>query len=204
MSAACASATASRSALRVREGVEDVALRVGVEQRLGLVLAVEVHQERAELAEDRRGGRAAVDPGARAALGRDLAAHDDARVLDVEAERFDLAPGAAVEALEGAFDDRLGGAGTNAAARGPLAEEKSERVDEHGLAGAGLTGEDVEAGAEVEGDVGDGGEVADAEFGEHGQAVRRSGGRAVGHCVVIPSVARDLARGPDTTSVRDG
>ena len=40
--------------LRVRERVEDVALRVGVQQRLGLVLAVEVHQERAELAEHRR------------------------------------------------------------------------------------------------------------------------------------------------------
>ena len=41
------------------------------------------------------GGRAAVDPGARAAFGRDLAPHDDAAVLDVEAQRLDLRAGCA-------------------------------------------------------------------------------------------------------------
>ena len=87
--------------------------------------------------------------------------------------------GAGVEALERALDDRLRGAGPDAAARGPLAEQQREGVDEHRLAGAGLAGEHVEAGAEVERHVGDGGEVADAELGEHGQG---SGGRAVGRC----------------------
>ena len=48
-----------------------------------------------------------------------------------------------------------------------LAEQQRQRVHQHGLAGAGFAGEHVEAGAEVEGDVGDGGEVADAKLGEH-------------------------------------
>ena len=61
----------------------------------------------------------------------------------------------------------LAGAGTDAAAGRPLAEQQRERIHQHRLAGAGLAGEHVEAGAELEGDVGDGGEVADAELGEH-------------------------------------
>ena len=60
-----------------------------------------------------------------------------------------------VDRLEGALDDRLGGAGAHAAAGGALAEQERERVHQHRLAGAGLAGEDVEAGSEGEGDVGD-------------------------------------------------
>ena len=79
--------------------------------------------------------------------------------------------GEPVHALEGALDDRLGRAGTNAAARRPLAEQQRERVDQHGLAGAGLAGEHVEPGAELKGDVGDGGEVADPELGDHARGL---------------------------------
>ncbi len=153
--------------LRVGECVEDVALGVGVEQRLGLVLAVEIHQQRAELAEHRGGGRAAVHPRPRAALGRDLAPHDQPSVLEIEAEGFDPLAGDLVDPLERALDDGLRGAGTHAAAGGALAEQQRERIHQHGLPRPGLAGEDVEAGAEMEGDVGDGGEVADAELGDH-------------------------------------
>ena len=72
---------------------------------------------------------------------------------------------AGVDALERALDDRLGRAGPHAAAGRPLAQQQRERVHQHRLAGAGLAGEHVEAGAELEGDIGDGGEIADPEFG---------------------------------------
>ena len=111
-----------RAALRLRVGerVEDVALGVGAEQRLGLVLAVEIDQQGAELAEDRGGGRAAVDPGARAPLGRDLrAARRPAPSSTSRPSASIRAAGARVEALERPFDDGLGGAGPHAAARRP-------------------------------------------------------------------------------------
>src|SRR5439155_1724433 len=78
-----------------------------------------------------------------------------------------LADGRTVGQVECAFDDSLVGAGTNDVARGPLAEQQSERIDQHGLAGAGFTRQDVEAGGERERDVGDDGEIADAQLREH-------------------------------------
>ena len=57
--------------------------------------------------------------------------------------------------------------GPHHAAVGPLAEQQRHRVHQHGLSRTGLTGEHVEAGAELERDVGDGGEVADPELGDH-------------------------------------
>ena len=140
----------------------------GVEQRLGLVLSVQVHQQGAELRQDRGRRRAAVHPRARAAFGRDLAAHHHSPVLHIEAEGLDPQPGRRVEALERAFDDGLACPGTDLPAGRALAQQQRQRVHQHRLPGTGLAGEHVEAGAEVEGDIGDGGEVADAELGEHG------------------------------------
>ena len=88
-------------------------------------------------------------------------------VLDVEPERLDPAAGGRVDALERALDDGLGGARPDAAAGGALAEQQGEGIDQHRLPRPGLAGEDVEARAELEGDVGDGGEIADPELGDH-------------------------------------
>ncbi|PYO81937.1 MAG: hypothetical protein DMD65_10530 [Gemmatimonadetes bacterium] len=62
-------------------GVEDVALRLGPEQRLRLVLPVEIHQQGAELGQNADGGGAAVHPDARSPLPRDFALEDDAPIL---------------------------------------------------------------------------------------------------------------------------
>src|SRR3970282_391666 len=48
-----------------------------------------------------------------------------------------------------------------------LTEQQGEGVHEHGLARAGFAREDVEAGLEGERDVGDDGEIADAELRQH-------------------------------------
>ena len=112
-------------------GVEDVALGVGLEERDGLVLAVEVHQHFAEGSEDAHGGRAAVDPGAGASLGADLAPDDDPLLVHVEAERLDATLQRLGKLLERALDDRPPGAGADHAAV-PAAAEQEARARRRG------------------------------------------------------------------------
>ena len=52
----------------VRVGVQHIALRVWAEQRLRLMLAMQVHEQAADLAEHADRYRRAVDPGARLAF----------------------------------------------------------------------------------------------------------------------------------------
>src|SRR2546427_10418203 len=125
-------------------------------------LAVQVHEQGAELGQDAHSGGAAVDPGAGAAFRRDLALQDEAPVLRLHAE-----VGEGRHAFKRAFDHGLWRAGAHDIGRGALAEQQGEGVDEHGLAGAGLAGEDVQAGDEGERDVGDDGKIADAQLRQH-------------------------------------
>ena len=69
--------------------------------------------------------------------------------------------------VEGSLDYGLRGAGTDDVRRGALAQQQREGVHQHRLAGARLTGEDVEAGCDGERDVGDDGQVANAQLREH-------------------------------------
>ena len=71
----------------------------------------------------------------------------------------------------------LSAPGRDDVGRRALAEQERERVDEHRLARAGFAGEHVEAGLERQRDVGDDGEVADAQLR---QASTRAPGRS-GH-----------------------
>ena len=75
------------------------------------MLAVEIHEQRAQLAEHRRGGRAPIDPRPGAPLGRHLTAHDQPPLVEIEPEALDPPPRGLVDALERALDDGLGGDG---------------------------------------------------------------------------------------------
>src|SRR5581483_7449577 len=109
-------------------------------------------------------------PGPGAALGRDLALEHQAPVVALHAELGErgrhAADGRGIE-LEGAFDDGAGGAGPDHLGRRALAEQQRQRVHEQRLAGPRLAGEHVEAGRERQRDVGDDGEIADPQLGEH-------------------------------------
>src|SRR5262249_55928152 len=59
------------------ERVEQARLLAGLEQTLVLVLTVDLDQQRGELAQDPRRDRAMVDPGSRAAVGRERARQDE-------------------------------------------------------------------------------------------------------------------------------
>lgn len=131
------------------------------------MLAVQVHQEGADGGEDTDGRRAAVDPGAGTPLGAHLAPDDDPAVFGLHSQVLEPALGRPRESLEGALDHRARGTRPHRGAVAPAAKQQAEGVDQHRLAGTGLAGEDVQAGTKGEGDVRDGGDVADAEFGEH-------------------------------------
>ena len=60
------------------------------------------------------------------------------------------------------------GAGAHHAAVGAVAEAEAEGIHEDGLAGAGLAGDDGEAGREFQLQVLDDGELADAQQTQHG------------------------------------
>ncbi len=154
--------------LRLAERVEEGPLGLGAEQRLGLVLAVEVHEEGAELGEHAGGGGASVDPGPRAAFGRHLAPDDEAALVEVEPQGLDRRALAGGKILEHALDQRPRPARADLPAVGAAAEEEAERVHQHRLPRPGLAGQHVEPGPEGEGDVRDGGEVADPELRDHG------------------------------------
>ena len=71
---------------RVGVRVQHVSLGIDPQQGLGLVLAVQVHEQRAELRQDVDGGGAAVDPGAGPSLPGDLALQHQAAVVQLYTE----------------------------------------------------------------------------------------------------------------------
>ena len=140
---------------RARVAVERAALHRGVEQRLVGVLAVEVDERAADLGELARGGEAAVDVGAAAAV-----AGQDAREHGLLAgRRVDEAP----------FDPGFGRAVAHERGVGAAADEQLHRFDDEGLARAGLAGDRGHPGRGVEHQVqvGDDPEIDHVQFDEH-------------------------------------
>ena len=123
-----------RELRRAAERVEHLELGRGHRQLAVLVLPVEGDEPPAELAQVVDRGRPPVQEGARAARCRDAAPEHD--LLAVHLER--------------ALDVRLLGARADDARPRLPAQQQVERVREHGLARAGLAGDDVQPGAEPE------------------------------------------------------
>jgi hypothetical protein len=154
------------------EVVEELALGLAAQQALVLVLAVDLHEPLAELAQvgERRGG--AVDEGPRAAVGADHAAQQALAGVVRVLHRLLAQPGARGE---GSFERELGAdlglrlPGAHEGGVGAVAQHQAERVDQDRLAGAGFAGEHREAGRELEVERIDDGEVADPQRAQHGQ-----------------------------------
>ncbi len=150
-------------------------MRFTLEQRLRLVLTVQIDEEAADLGEDRGAHGAPIDPGARATGGGDLALEDDERLLRVDApfveKGRDLRPVGDVEhALHrGAF-----GTGTDQIRAGAFPEQQSQRTDDDRLARTRLTGEHIESARERQRQRFDDGEVPDAQLGQHRVGSSRS------------------------------
>ena len=138
--------------LEARPRIQQREMLGGIEQLLMFVLAVQLDQPIRQILERRGGGQRAVDEGAAAALRGDLAAHDQL---------------AAVFGFEDRFDGGDVFAGANQILRGASAEQQADRLDEDGLAGAGLAGQDVERLFKIDGDRLDDRKVADGQVADH-------------------------------------
>src|SRR5437588_11690085 len=192
---------ARRGALDGGRGVEveNVALCVRLEQRLRLVLPVQVDQQRAELREGAHRARAAVHPGAGSPFPADLPFQYQSTVVRLHPQggkgRQKAGEGGRGE-FEGALDHGLLSTGTDDVARGALAQQQGQGVHQHRLARTGFAGEDVQARSKREGDVGDDGEVADPQLRQH---YLRSRSERSPHCSFLRIRAKKPS-GPSRTS----
>ena len=130
----------------------------GARQALPGVLAVDVDQMFCGFAQLRHGGRAAVDPGSALALGIHTAAQQQ-RVVDIKSGFIQPGPdcGRRVE-LGADFGPRCAFAYQRCVSA--MAQSQLQRVDEDGLARAGLAGQHREARAQVDFELGDDHHVA--------------------------------------------
>ncbi len=154
------------------EGIQQRELAGARQQRLVLVLAVDLDQQRGQFRELGHGRRAPVDPGARAAVGAQGAPQLAlAAIVELGFAQPRQRVGRVVERELG---DQLGARGAVAdhAAVGAQPGQEAEGVDQQRLAGAGLAGNHGEAGPEFQFGDGDDGEVADGQAGQHRNSVR--------------------------------
>ncbi len=148
---------------RVR--IEQLALRIGPHQQLVRMLAVDVDEHFAKLAQLRERRAGAVDERARPAVRIDHAAQHHG-VLGVERVFVEPARDAVVRREFGG-DVGAAAAGAHDARVGTFAEREGEGVDQDRFPGAGFTGKDGKAAVEFEIERGDDDEVADREVAEH-------------------------------------
>src|SRR2546425_838737 len=153
--------------LGVGEPVQQVELARGLEQALVLVLAVDLDERVPEALEQADRHRRVVDERAVAAAARELATHHDLALLHRESRLVERGRHAAVGHGEHRFHGGALGVGADHVGRGAAAARQEEGVDQDGLAGAGLAGEDVEAGGEGDGNVLDDREVSDPQLAQH-------------------------------------
>ncbi len=149
--------------------VEHLALRLRPEKRLVRMLAVDVDQPVACLAQlvDRR--RVAVDEGARAAAAVHHAAQEHPVWIALE-RLFPQPIPEAGQRLDGKFggDVRALRPGTHLLVSGALTERERQRVDQDGFSGAGLARERGETRPELELEPIDDGKIPNGEVQEHG------------------------------------
>ena len=132
-------------------GVEDGSLVPRAQERLMLVLPVEIDQCRAEVADDARGRGRTVDPRPIPTRGGDLPAQDQEVVLEPKAV---LVGEYAYRGHVADVEDRLHrgsvGPGPHHVRRRPLPQEERQCAHDDRLACPGLAREGIESGGELE------------------------------------------------------
>ena len=150
--------------------VEQRAMGRRLDEGAVVVLAVDLHQSRAERAQHLHAHRLIVDEGAGAAVGELDAAHDQF-VLGAVRDQIVLRQQAARRMLlgdvEGGGHLTLLGALAHQSRIAARAERERKRVEQDRFAGAGLAGQRGKAGAEVDVQAIDQNDVANGEAGEH-------------------------------------
>ena len=152
-------------------GVKQRAVAAGIEQAAIVMLAVDFDQRAAQIAQQRGGTGLVVDEGAAATIGLHRAADQqrfagfDLDAIVGQQQRGAMTGGRRIEAG--------GNAGLrlpcpDQAAIGAGAERQPQRIEQDRLARAGFTGEDGQAGAELQVQRLDQHDIADGKRGQHG------------------------------------
>jgi len=158
-----------------QEGVDHRHLGLGPQQGLMFMLAVQVDEFGAELAQYADGYVAAVVKDGVLALAGKVAAEDEGPVF----ERYALVvQDGAYAGIGGDVEDGLDPEGFAAAADGvavgPTSQQGTQGVDENGFAGAGFAGENVEPAGKFDARMFDEGEIGDGQRFQHrGSSLRR-------------------------------
>src|SRR5207249_3696981 len=171
------------------EGVEDRQMGGWIEQRVMLVLAVQLDEPGGQILERSSRRERSVDEGAAASLCGDFAANEHLLV----------------PALEDGFDRCGIFTGPDEVARRAAAQEQPHGLDQDGLPRAGLTGQNVQAGPEFNLDGVDDREVIYFEKAEHEK--RENSNRSIGLTAILrvcycvqssrcPSGAQHMLRRP--------
>jgi hypothetical protein len=148
--------------------VQQVALGGPAQQRLVRMLAVDIHQEFADLLELQHRGRTAVDVRARAARRLDHPAHQAHAVIAAEIISAQvIGNGRRFVGREFRAHFSLVLSLTHLPRLGAAAQHHGQRVDQDGLARAGFAGQHGEAGLEFEIEFVNDDEVANAEAAQH-------------------------------------
>src|SRR4030067_570780 len=146
-----------------------------------LRLARDVDQQLAHFAQQGRADGPSVEARQAAAFAADFTPKVyEGMLLEQPFALEDLSHVAAVRPLQpkGAFHDGRLGPGPHHGAVGPAPQQELDGVDDDRLAGAGLTGEDDEAGVEAQLEPLDNGEVPNTQLDQHRRT--RGGGPGSG------------------------
>ena len=159
-----------RLAFKPAIGVEQQAMGGRINQRAGVVLAVDLDERRAEALQGLHAHRLIVDEGAGAAVG-ELRAPQDQLTVRGDVMRRQQRP---CRVLAGQLERRrhltLLRALAHQARIAARAEREREGIEQDRLAGAGLAGQHREPGVEVDIEPIDQHDVADREAGQHGRS----------------------------------
>ena len=141
--APCTVRGAQRTRIDPSEHVEQIAVPLGVQQAAIVMLAVNLHQHRADLAQQPGGGGLIVDAGAAAAVGlHDPADHHRFAGLDLEPVLRQQRERTVVGAqIEGGRHHRLRRALPHQPAFGALAQRQPQRIEQDGFSGPGFPGQ---------------------------------------------------------------
>ncbi len=141
--------------------VQKVDVRGGVEQALGIVLAVDGGEERRQLLEQGQRHEPPVHRGPALSGGLDLPPHD--HLFTVRREAMLLQEGLELRPLREGFHEGPLLAGADEIGGSPLAQDEPECVYQDGLARSGLAGEQGQPGAQLDLERGDERNVVDSK-----------------------------------------
>ena len=141
------------------------------EQREMIALSVNVHKLLADPGEGARGYCSAIDPGDVPPRCTDISGQDKHAILGLDPSFVEQEPQSFSLERAGDIEDCLDRGSPSAVpdeiGRCPSAEYGPKRVDDDRLAGAGLTGQGVEAGSKGDPEITNNGKVSDGQFEEH-------------------------------------